>query len=241
MHESVKHLPIAENESASLPPDLRRMAGVVGLLLLVLVFTYEVIGPSLIAGGPYPSGSRDPRLIGAYYAHAGLGPLSLVAFMTVPLFVLFFFALRERLSDNARVRFWSTLGLMFAVAEVPLILGGGALQAAMVTIVATGGNPFSLFVFWDLFWNGAAYVLEASFVFAFAIAMASGGTFPRWLPWMSYAVAALLGVNVLVVPMRLPSSVALPANLLYAAWFVAVSVHQLRVPVSYAGRDPAPA
>jgi len=200
-----------------------------GLVLLTLVLTYQAIGPSLIAGAPWPSGSSDPSVVNSYFGHGALGSLVLVQFMTVPPFLLFFFSLRERLSGGGRARFWSTLGLMFVGAEVPLILGGAALQGALVSIASRGGDAFPLYRFWDLYWNSAAYLLEASFLFAFAFAMTHSASFPRWVARLSLVVGGLLGFNVFVVWTGLPPTAALPANLLFAVWFLTVSIGQLRL------------
>ncbi|HLB66950.1 MAG TPA: hypothetical protein VJN63_00505 [Thermoplasmata archaeon] len=215
---------------STVDPRFVQGAGVAGLLLIVLVFAYEVIGPVALAAAPRPSGSLDRNAVNAYYAHPGLAPLALVGFATAPLLVYFFFALRERLSDTPRARLWATLGLSFVVAEVPLIVGGAALHGAMVTIASGGGDAFPLFRFWDLYWNSGSYLLEASFMFPLAVAMRNSVGFSARVAWMTTIVGLLLAGSALVLWAGLPSAAAFPSNLAFAAWFVFVAYKQLGFP-----------
>jgi hypothetical protein len=170
------------------------------------------------------SGTTDTAAIQAYYRNAVIGPASVEQFLVLIPVAIFVLALREALAVSPRARFLTALALVFAVAELPIILVESALQATLVTVAATGGDIVPLFRFWDVLYNSALYVLEAGWTLAFGLAMAESRAFPRWLPRFSLAVAALLLINMTAIWIGIPDQFTLIGNLCFGIWFGAASV-----------------
>lgn len=202
-------------------------AGVAALVVLPLILTYEVIGPMVIAGDTRPSGSTDAVRIGDYYrGNAGLAALTLVEFATVPLAALFVFGLGHSLWSNPRARPWLLVACAAFTAEIPLILAAGAIQGA---IALTEGTSPALFRAWDLLWNSGVYILEAGLVAAFALAAHAAGR-SRATVAFGAIVALALAFDALVLWLPIPPQSALPANLLFSAWFIVNGVGLLHGP-----------
>jgi hypothetical protein len=200
-----------------------RIGAVTGWLTLASVLLFSVIGPQIIAGQRV-SGVLEPAAIQAYYRHAALAPFSAAGFVIILFLLPFVLALRQSLASNERARFFSTLGLLFAIAAVPLYLASNTLQATLVAIAAGGGDIVPMFRLWDVLYNGAAYVLEAGYAAAFAIAMRDTPEFPRWMPVYGLVVALLQLVNASALFTGIPDMVTLVGNLAFMGWFIGASI-----------------
>lgn len=203
--------------------DVARTGMFAGWISLVGIFGYH-IGLSILAGQRV-SGTTDASAIVAYYRQPVVGLASLEQFPVAAIMLVFVFALRETLSASGpRARFFATLGLLFAVVELPVILVETSLEAALVTAATAGGDVVGLFRFWDVVYNSAAYVTEAAWVLCFGLAMRDDAAFPRWLTRFSYLVALLQLVNMTAIWIGIPDAATLAGNMLLAVWLAASSV-----------------
>jgi len=200
-----------------------RLGAYAGWLSLAGIFGYH-ISLSIVAGQRV-SGTADAAAIAQYYRQPIIAQVSIEQFIVLPIMFLFVFALREVCSGaGPRARFYATLGLGMALAEIPVILSEISLQAALVTTATSGGDVAGLFRFWDVLYNSGAYVLEASWLAFFGLALRDVAAFPRWLPRFSLIVAAAQVINMTAIWVGIPDTATLAGNLLLAVWFGAASV-----------------
>ena len=214
--------------------DIARTGMVAGWLTLIGIFGYHI--GLTIAAGQRVSGTTDVSAIAAYYRQPIISAASLEQFPVAALMLVFVFSLRETLAaSDQRARFFATLGVLFAVVELPVILVEVSLQAALVSVATAGGDVLGLFRFWDVVYNSGAYALEAGWLICFGLAMRQTAAFPRWLPRFSLVVAALQLVNMTAIWVGIPDAVTLVGNMLLAVWFGATSIGlgrvAMRVPV----------
>ncbi len=201
---------------------IARVGSLAGWVSVAAIFAYH-IGLSILAGQRV-SGTTDAAAIEAYYKNGIIAPASILAFLAVVPIAIFTLALRDALGVSPRSRFLATLALILVVAEVPGIIAQSALEAALVTVAARGGDIVPLFRFWDVLYNSGLYVLEAGWIGAFGLAMTENAVFPRWLPRFSLVVAALQLINVSAIWVGIPDQLTLPGNLCFGIWFGAASV-----------------
>lgn len=202
--------------------DVARAGMLAGWISLVGIFGYH-IGLAILAGQRV-SGTTDASAIVAYYRQPIIGVASLEQFLVAATMLVFAFALRETLAAaSPRARFFATLGLLFAIVELPIILVEVSLQAALVTTATAGGDVLGLFRLWDVLYNSAAYVTEAGWVLFFGLAMRDASAFPSWLPPFSYLVAIIQIVNMTAIWVGIPDTATLAGNLLLGVWFAASS------------------
>lgn len=202
--------------------DVARAGALAGWLSLVGIFGYH-IGLTILAGQRV-SGTTDASAIVAYYRQPIVGIASLEQFLVAAIMLVFVFALRETLAASGpRARSFATLGLLFAIVELPVILVETSLEAALVTAATSGGDVIGLFRFWDVVYNSAAYVTEVAWVLCFGLAMRDDAAFPRWLPRFSYLVAILQLVNMTAIWVGIPDAATLAGNMLLGVWFAASS------------------
>ena len=201
---------------------IARVGSLAGWVSVAAIFAYH-IGLSILAGQRV-SGTTDAAAIEAYYKNGIIAPASILAFLAVVPIAIFTLALRDALGVSPRSRFLATLALILVVAEVPGIIAQSALEAALVTVAARGGDIVPLFRFWDVLYNSGLYVLEAGWTLAFGLAMTENAVFPRWLPRFSLVVAALQLINVSAIWVGIPDQLTLPGNLCFGIWFGAASV-----------------
>ncbi len=207
---------------------IAKAGAVAGWLSLVAIFGYH-IGLTILAGNRV-SGTTDVAAIQAYYKQAVIAPAGILGFFTVIAILVFVYALRETLAGTSpRARALATLGLLFVVIEIPVLLVQFALEAALVSVATTGGEVLGLFRFWDVLYNSGAYALEASYLACFGLAMRDAVAFPRWLPGFSLVVGAAQVVNLFAIWVGIPDTATLPANMLFGVWFAATSVGLGRV------------
>ena len=202
--------------------NIARIGAYAGWISVIGIFAHN-IGLTAIVGQRV-SGTTDIAAIQDYYRHTIIAPASIAPFVVMVAILVFALSLREALGTLPAGRFLANLGILLAVAEVPVILTESSLQAALVTTATTGGDVLPLFRFWDVLYNSAAYVLEAGWVGAFGLAMRGAPAFPRWLPRFSLLVAALQLVNMTAIWVGIPDSLTLVGNLTFGAWFVGASI-----------------
>ena len=197
--------------------SVARAGAVAGWIALAGIFGYH-IGLQL-AAGQRVSGTLDPVAIEAYYQHSIVATASVEQFLVLIPVLVFVLALRQALLVNERARFLATLGLLFAVAEIPVILTEVSLQAALVATAQSDGDVIPLFRYWDVLYNSGAYALEAAYAVAFALAMRDVAAFPRWMPKFGLLVGALQLVNMTAIWVGLPDQATLVGNVAFAVWF----------------------
>lgn len=208
--------------------SIARIGAISGWLTLAGILAFSVIGPMMVAGQRV-SGTRDPAAIQAYYRNEALAPVNAGGFAIMLVFLPFALALRMLLTHSERARFLSTLGLIFAVAAVPLYLTEYTLQATLVGVAARGGDVVPLFRFWDILYNSAVYVLEGSYAAVFALAMRDASGFPRWMPRYGLVVALLLFINATALFVGIPDNATLIGNLAFVGWFIGANVGLTRL------------
>lgn len=202
---------------------IARLGMIAGWLSLVGIFGYHV-GLTIVAGQRV-SGTTDAAAITAYYRQPIVAYASIEQFFVIVAVLVFFVALREICaSASPRARFFATVALFAGIVEAPLLLTETSLQAAIVTVVSSGGDPLGLFRFWDVLYNSSAYVLEATWLAGFGLAIRDLGAMPRWLPRFSFVVAALQIVNLSAIWIGIPDAVTLVGNMCLGIWFAGASV-----------------
>ena len=221
-----------------------KIGGIAGLLTIIGIFAFEIIGPSAIAGNSL-SGTTDSASILSYYNHHSLGWTYWASGTIVLFFPVFlcgiYLALREG-AKSTGVSIILLAGIVIAAAEIPSALVEYALQWTLVWVAgahaatsdaitrtaleSVGGMVFR---FWDVFYNSLIYWLEGGYLLLFSVVIIKGGVFRRAIGWYGLLAAAYQFFNTAAIPFGVPDALTLPGNLLLAAWFVAVSVSLLRM------------
>ncbi len=206
--------------------------------LLTGIFLFNIILPGAIAGNRV-SGTTDAAVIKAYYSHGALAPLQIGVFVLAPFGLAFGYALREVLAIGRRERFLATLGMIFVCVEMPLILTMASLQATLVSVTASGGDPVPLFRFWDILYNGATYALEAGWLLAFSLAMRGVRPFPSWLTGYGLVCSSLQAFNMCSLFLGVPDSATLIGNFALVGWLAVVCWSLFRVAKNAGEATPA--
>ncbi len=220
--------------------NVPRIGAWAGFIAVIGIMGYH-IGLMLIAG-PRVSGTIDATAIEAYYANESIAFLGVEVFLVLVPSIVFLVALREATAQTGMGRFLGTIALAAGIVELAAILVEISAQAAIVAAVSSGSDVVPLFRFWDVLYNSGTYVLEATWVAAFGLAMRETGTFPRWMVGLSAITAVLLAVNVTAIWVGIPDQATLPSALALAAWFVGASLGLRRIasePRSVPERLPA--
>jgi hypothetical protein len=202
--------------------NVARIGAYAGWISVFGIFAYH-IGLTVVVGQRV-SGTTDVAAIQSYYQHAVIAPASIAPFVVMIAVLVFALAMREILSALPGARFLANLGLLLAVAEIPVILTESSLEAALVATATSGGDVLPLFRFWDVLYNSAAYVLEAGWVGAFGLAMREAPGFPRWLPRLALVVAALQIVNMTAIWVGIPDALTLVGNVFFGVFFIGASI-----------------
>jgi hypothetical protein len=202
--------------------NVARIGAYAGWISVFGIFAYH-IGLTVVVGQRV-SGTTDVAAIQSYYQHAVIAPASIAPFVVMIAVLAFALAMREILSALPGARFLANLGLLLAVAEIPVILTESSLEAALVATATSGGDVLPLFRFWDVLYNSAAYVLEAGWVGAFGLAMREAPGFPRWLPRLALVVAALQIVNMTAIWVGIPDALTLVGNVFFGVFFIGASI-----------------
>lgn len=215
-------------------PRIGSWAGWIGL---VGILGYHVA--LTIAAGARVSGTVDGAAIRAYYSQSIVALAGVEQFLVVVPIAIFAIALRQVLSDSPMRRFLTGVAFVAVAAELPVILTEVATQAALVAAAQAQEPVIGLFRFWDALYNSGAYVLEATWVLAFGLAMRDVPAFPGFLRWFSPLAALLLGVNVWAIWVGIPDAATLPSSLLFAIWLGGASFGLGRATVGGAGSSTA--
>ena len=202
--------------------NVARVGAYAGWISVIGIFGYHVGLTAVV--GQRVSGTTDVAAIQSYYQHGLIAPASIAPFLVMVAVLIFALAMREILAALPGGRFLANLGLLLAVAELPVILTTSSLEAALVTTATSGGDVLPLFRFWDVLYNSAAYVLEAGWVGAFGLAMREATGFPRWLPRFALLVGAVQLVNMTAIWIGIPDAFTLVGNVLFALFFVGASI-----------------
>ncbi len=207
--------------------SVARIGAWAGWLGLLGILGYHV-GLTILAGQRV-SGTTDVAAIRAYYGNSVVAIAGVEQFLVLVPILIFAVALRETLGATAIGRLLGGVALLAVVAELPVIATEIAAQAAVVTAVQTGEPVAGLFRFWDVLYNSGAYVLEATWVLAFGLAMKGVPGFPRRLPALSGVTALLLGINVFAIWVGIPDAATLPSALFLAVWMAMASIGLWRI------------
>jgi len=199
-----------------------RIGSIAGWLTLAAILISEVLLPSLLVGFPL-TGSTDRAAVEAYYTHEALLPLGLVAMATIIGFLVFITALREVLIRREAAAFWANAGFAFAIVAAGLLLVRTAIQMALVRGVAAGSDVMPAFFAWDFIYNSALDAMEASYPFAFAVAIVAWPGTPRWFLGLGLLVSVLRLVSMASLVVGLPMAAALPGTVAFVAWFAATA------------------
>jgi hypothetical protein len=194
-------------------PRIGSWAGWIGL---VGILGYHIA--LTIAAGTRVSGTLDAAAISKYYGQSIVAVAGVEQFLVIVPVAIFAIALREVLADSPIRRLLTGVALVALVAELPVILTEIAAQAGLVASVQAHEPFVGLFRFWDALYNSGTYVLEATWVLAFGLAMRGVPDFPRFLRWFSPLTALLLGINVFAIWVGIPDAATLPSSLLFAIW-----------------------
>jgi len=200
-------------------PRIGSLAGWIGL---VGILGYHVA--LTIAAGTRISGTLDAAAIRAYYGHSIVALAGVEQFLVLVPVAIFAVALRQVLADSPMRRLLTGVALVAVVAELPAILTAIAAEAALVAAVQAQESVVGLFRFWDALYNSGVYVLEATWVLAFGLAMRGVPAFPGFMSWFSPLAALLLGINVLAIWVGIPDAATLPSSLLFAIWLGGASL-----------------
>ena len=177
-----------------------------------------------VLAGQRVSGTDNLSEIAAYYRQPIVAVLGIEQILVVIPVAFFAVVMRQTLAATAWTRLWATVGFVALIVELPLILTEIAAQAGLVSAVSANESVSGLFRFWDVLYNSGVYAFEATWVFAFGVAVRSNPIFPRYLVWLSPLTAALLGINVFAIWVGIPDAATLPSAVLISAWLVGASI-----------------
>lgn len=203
------------------------LAGVSGLALVLLVVSFGIVGPAMVAG-PRVTATLDAGAVRAYYGHAALAPLTVLLMPAAAAALVFFWSFREALVAAGAPVMAATLGGLFGVAQVPMYLGSAALGAALVGLASAGADVVPLFRFWDVYYNSAGYVLESAVLLSFSAALWRCAPPRRGLAGFGFAAGALQALNVGAMWLGWPDAATMPGNVALLAWLSAASILALR-------------
>lgn len=201
--------------------SVSRIGSWAGWLSLVGILGYHVALALMV--GQRVSGTTDATAIKAYYGHPVVAAWGIEQFVVLVPVAIFAVAMRETLGVDSLGRLLTGVALVAVIAELPAILTEIAVQAALVSAVQAGESVVGLFRFWDVLYNSGTYVLEATWVLAFGLAMRDVAAFPRFMRWLSPVAALLLGINVVAIWVGIPDAATVPSAILLAAWLAGAS------------------
>jgi hypothetical protein len=204
-----------------------RIGAWAGWIALAGILGYHLV--LVILAGQRVSGTSDLAAIKAYYGQSIVAVWGVEQFLVLVPVAIFAVAMRETLAIGARGRLLTGVALVAIVVDLPIIATGVAAQAALVSAVQAGESVAGLFRFWDVLYNSGAYVLEATWVLAFGLAMRANPAFPRFMGWLSGLTGVLLAINVFAIWVGIPDAATLPSAFLLSAWFAGASVGLRRV------------
>jgi len=199
-----------------------RIGAWAGFIAVIGIMGYHIA--LMIIAGPRVSGTTDAAAIVAYYQNANIALVGVELFIVLVPVLVFFVALRESTGLDRWTRFMATVALAAGIAMLPAVLVEISAQAALVVGAQNGDAMVPLFRFWDVLFNSGMYVLEATWVVAFGLAMRGNVGFPRWMLGWSMLTGGLLAINVLAIWIGIPDPATLPSAVALSVWFVGASL-----------------
>lgn len=220
----------------------QKIAAVSGFAVGILITLTVVILPSLVAPpkdiGVFDATSilssyNHPILAGDYWAQG----LPLIPFM---LYLAGIYVVFREAARAAGVTIFLLAAVAIAAVEVPLLVIGATLQWTLVDIaarhsIATDAASrtaleVSALVLNRIFDLLGLYWIEGGYAILFGIVFLRTKLFGRWVAGLSLVVGIGQLVNTLAIPLGLPFfPFQAPSNILFIAWFFAVSVSLLRL------------
>jgi len=202
--------------------SVARIGAWAGWLSLIGILGYHLA--LTVLAGQRVSGTTDAAAIGAYYGHSVIAVAGVEQFLVIVPVLVFAVALRETVATSPLARLAATVAVAAVVAESAVILIEIAAQAALVSAAQSGEPIVGLFRFWDVLYNSGAYVLEATWVLAFGLAMRGLSVFPRGTLALSVITGALLAINVSAIWVGIPDAATLPSNVFLGLWLAGASI-----------------
>jgi Domain of unknown function (DUF4386) len=203
-----------------------RIGGWAGWLAVLGIVGYHVA--LMLLAGQRVSGTADLGAIRAFYDQSAVAVLGISQFIVVVPVLVFFVALRQVADPSPVGRLLTTVAVLAGAAEVAIILTETALQMALVTAVAASEPVGGLFRLWDALYNSGAYVLEATWVLAFGLAIRRQAGVPRFLAWWTPLTGLLLALNVLAIWVGIPDAATLPSAIAISVWMAGAATGLLR-------------
>lgn len=205
----------------------RRMAGVAGIVFVVLSVVIAVTAP------PLPTLTASGTEVVSYYANNQFGFLMgnyLGAVALLPAFLLVaYLAVQIRKGEPDDGSLWVLVIVSNATAFAAAVLIFVLLQAAAV--VAPGAPPQTAKMFSDTanLAFGFFFLPQAAGVAAVAWGFLVTGAMARWIAWLGLLVAliqlvASLGTVVITGPLAAGGPATLVAFVAFLVWFLLVSV-----------------
>ena len=199
-----------------------RVGAVAGWLTLLGVLAFEVVLPMAVAG-PRVTGSTDRSVIEAYYANEALSWFALGIMATLVAFLVFVTALRDEIASQGAPSLAANVGWAAGLVAAAVLLTKSGLQMAAVRGLASGSDILPTFFAYEFVYHTAVYAMEAVYPLAFAIALASLATTPRWYLGLAVVVSVLQVINFPSLLLGMPDAVTLPGNIAFAAWLGATA------------------
>jgi hypothetical protein len=220
----------------------QKIAAVSGLATGILITLTVVILPSLVAP-PKDTGVFDATSIFSSYNHPILAGnywaqgLPLIPFI---LYLAGIYVVFREAAKAAGVTIFLLAAVAIAAVEVPLLVTGTAIQWTLVDLAAkhaaatdaasrtalevSGVVLNRVFDLLGLYW------IEGGFALLFGIVFLRTKLFGRWVAGLSLIVGIGQLINTLAIPLGLPFfPFQAPSNILFIAWFFAVSFSLLRL------------
>jgi hypothetical protein len=195
-----------------------RFGFVSGVLMLLAVISFGILGATLVAGQPLPANAPEPA-VRAYFAHAALAPLAMWQFPAALLGAAFTAALAERLAGTEGAP-WARLAFGLFLALAALFVACAALTAPLVDAAMAGAPIMATYRLYDVLYNSGADALEGGAALLFGVALLAARE-ARVAGWLGVAAGVAHVPLVLEGTLGLPSAVRLLGMLVFVAWAVA--------------------
>jgi hypothetical protein len=212
-----------------------RLAGVSGVLFVVLIYSGVILGDTGILGGePEPPPDAGGEEFVAYFtsSHSALLLKSYLVSLSFCFFLIFLVGLYNAvLRDEQRLRMLGLVAFSGGVTATALQLASQALQWAGASSAQKGLEPQTASVLrevgtilWVTAWFPLAVLLAAT---ALGVAV-THALLPRWLGWAAGVLAVgFLGVALLMA-LSPASLIWIFVYMLFALWIIATSIILIR-------------
>jgi hypothetical protein len=197
--------------------SVARFGAWAGWLSLIGILGYHLA--LTVLAGQRVTGTTDAEVIRAYYGHSVIAVLGVKQFLVVVPVLVFVVALREIVATSPVARLAASVAVAAVVAETAVILTEIAAQTALVTATQAGEPVVGLFRFWDALYNSGVYVLKATWILAFGLAMRGLAVFPRG----TWALSVIAGATPTPRPSARASATAAAGSSTTSVWKVTLS------------------